>query len=135
MGCSAILAKSGITNVPTSAITGNIGASPIGYAAIVGFDLSPPAPDAGTASATSPQVTGLIYASDYISPTPSNLTTAVGAMELAYTTAAGRAATVTELGGGDIGGKTLTPGVYKWGTGLLTPADVLDGNTVIQPAP
>jgi hypothetical protein len=69
-------------------------------------------------------VIGLVYASDYISPTPSNLTTAVGAMELAYTTAAGRAAGYTELGAGDIGGKTLTPGVYKWGTGLLIPTDV-----------
>jgi hypothetical protein len=123
-GGFVILAKSGITNVPTSAITGNIGVSPIGYAAIVGFDLSPISPDAGTVSATSPQVNGLVYASDYISPTPSNLTTAVGAMELAYTTAAGRAAGYTELGAGDIGGKTLTPGVYKWGTGLLIPTDV-----------
>jgi hypothetical protein len=32
---------------------------------------------------------------------------------------------VTELGAGDIGGPTLAPGVYKWGTGLLIPTDVL----------
>lgn len=31
---------------------------------------------------------------------------------------------VTELGAGDIGGKTLTPGVYKWSSGLLIPTDV-----------
>ena len=37
---------------------------------------------------------------------------------------AGRAPDVTELGAGNIGGMTLTPGVYKWGTGLLIPTDV-----------
>lgn len=45
-------------------------------------------------------------------------------MELAFTDAAGRAAGVTELGAGNIGGMTLTPGVYKWGTGLLIPTSV-----------
>jgi hypothetical protein len=74
-------------------------------------------------------VTGRIYASDYSSPTPSDLTTAVSDMEDAFTDAAGRAADVTELGAGDIGGMTLTPGVYAWGTGLLIPTDVtLKGN-------
>src|SRR5207248_2787916 len=45
-------------------------------------------------------------------------------MELAFTEAAGRAASVTELGAGNIGGMTLSPGVYKWGTGLLIPTNV-----------
>jgi hypothetical protein len=45
-------------------------------------------------------------------------------MQLAFTDAAGRAATVTELGAGSIGGMTLTPGVYKWSTGLLIPTDI-----------
>jgi hypothetical protein len=50
-------------------------------------------------------------------------------MQLAFTDAKGRAAGVTELGAGSIGGRTLTPGVYKWGTGLLIPTDVtLNGN-------
>ena len=57
-------------------------------------------------------------------PRPSNLTTAIGDMELAFTDAAGRAPDVTELGAGNIGGMTLAPGVYKWGTGLLIPTDV-----------
>ena len=65
-----------------------------------------------------------MYAADYAAPTPSKLTTAVGDMELAFTDAAGRAPDVTELGAGDIGGMTLVPGVYKWGTGLLIPSDV-----------
>ena len=42
-------------------------------------------------------------------------------MQLAFTDAAGRAPGVTELGAGNIGGMTLAPGVYKWGTGLLDP--------------
>jgi hypothetical protein len=45
-------------------------------------------------------------------------------MLLAFTDAAGRAPNVTELGAGNIGGMTLPPGVYKWGTGLTIPADV-----------
>jgi hypothetical protein len=70
-----------------------------------------------------------VYAADYAPPTPANLTTAVGDMLLAFTDAAGRAPDFTELGAGNIGGKTLTPGVYKWGTGLLIPTDVtLTGN-------
>jgi hypothetical protein len=65
-----------------------------------------------------------VYAADQASPTPSNLTTAVGDMELAFTDAAGRAPDFTELGAGNIGGMTLTPGVYKWGTGLLIPTNI-----------
>ena len=45
-------------------------------------------------------------------------------METAYTDAAGRAANYTELYTGDISGQTLTPGVYKWGTGVLINSDV-----------
>jgi hypothetical protein len=45
-------------------------------------------------------------------------------MGTAYTDAAGRAANYTELYTGDISGKTLTSGVYKWGTGVLINSDV-----------
>ncbi len=69
-------------------------------------------------------MTGSVFASDYAQPTPSNLTTAIGDMELAFTDAAGRAASVTGLGAGNIGGMTLVPGVYEWGTGLLVPTNV-----------
>ncbi len=45
------------------------------------------------------------------------MTTAVSAMETAYTDAAGRTTPdFTELGTGNISGMTLTPGLYKWGT-------------------
>jgi hypothetical protein len=116
-----ILAKSGVSTVPTSAVTGDIGLSPAAASYITGFSLTA---DSSNVFATSPQVTGHVYGSDYAAPTPSNLTTAVDDMLLAFTDAAGRAPNVTELGAGNIGGMTLPPGVYKWGTGLTIPADV-----------
>ncbi len=125
-GTYAILAKSGISTVPMSAITGNIGCSPAAATFITGFSLTA---DATNVFATSPQVTGKVFSPDYTPPTPTNLTTAVSDMETAFTDAAGRAPGQTELGAGNIGGKTLTAGVYKWGTGLLIPTNVtLTGN-------
>jgi hypothetical protein len=122
----AILAKSGISTVPTSAVTGNLGVSPAAATYITGFTLTA---DMSKVFSTSPQVTGNVFASDYMPPTPSNLNTAIGDMQLAFTDAAGRAPSVTELGAGNIGGMTLAPGVYKWGTGLLIPKSVtLSGN-------
>ena len=107
--------------MPTSAVTGDLGVSPAAATFITGFSLTA---DATNVFSTSPQVTGKVYAADYASPTPANLTTAIGDMQLAFTDAAGRAPGVTELGAGNIGGMTLAPGVYKWGTGLLIPTDV-----------
>jgi len=125
-GHFAILAKSGVSTVPASAITGDVGVSPAAATFITGFSLTM---DATNVFSTSPQVTGKVYSADYAPPTPSDMTSAIGDMELAYTDAAGRAPDVTELGAGDIGGMTLDPGVYKWGTGLLIPTDVtLDGS-------
>jgi len=120
-GGYAILAKSGVSTVPTSAITGNLGVSPAAASFITGFSLTA---DSTNVFSTSPQVTGKVYAADNTPPTPSNLTTAVGDMLLAFTEAAGRAPGVTELGAGNIGGMTLTPGVYKWGTPVLVPIDL-----------
>lgn len=120
-GNYVILAKSGISTVPTSSITGNLGVSPAAATFITGFAL---VSDATNVFATSSQVSGKVYAADYAVPSPSSMTTAVSDMEAAFTDAAGRAPGVTELGAGDIGGKTLAPGVYKWGTGLLIPTDV-----------
>ena len=120
-GNFVILAKSGISTVPTSAITGNIGVSPIDSTGITGFSLTM---DATNQFGTSSQLTGKAYASNYTSPTPSNLTTAITNMETAYVDAAGRAANYTELYAGDLSGKTLTPGVYKWGTGISANTNV-----------
>jgi hypothetical protein len=120
-GNYVILAKSGISTVPTSAITGDLGVSPAAATYVTGFSLTA---DPTNVFSTSPQVTGKVYASNYSPPTPSNLTTAIGDMQLAFTDAAGRAPSVTGLGAGNIGGMTLAPGVYRWGTALLIPTNV-----------
>jgi hypothetical protein len=115
-GDFVILTDSGITDVPTSAVTGDVGTSPITGAA----DLL-----------TCTQVTGIIFSVDAAGPAPcsmknpSRLTTAIGDMKTAYTDAAGRPnPDFTELGRGNIGGMTLAPGLYKWGTSVNITTDV-----------
>jgi hypothetical protein len=115
-GNFAILAKSGVSTVPQSAITGNIGVSPIASGALTGFSLK--LDSSGTFS-TSTQVTGQLFAADYTSPTPSTLGTAILDMQAAFTDASGRAnPNQLNLNGGALGGLILTPGLYKWTTGL-----------------
>ena len=63
-----------------------------------GFSLTA---DSTDAFSTSLQVTGKVYAADYAAPTPSDLTTAVSDMELAFTDAAGRAETEERVWGAD----------------------------------
>jgi hypothetical protein len=121
-GNYVILAKSGISTVPPSAITGDLGVSPIDSTAITGFSLTL---DSSGQFSTSSQVTGKIYGPDYASPTPVNLTTAVSDMQTAYTDAAGRTLPdYTELGTGNIGGMILTPGLYKWSSDVTIPSNV-----------
>jgi len=115
-GHFAVLSKSGITDVPASAIVGDVGTSPITGAALL---------------LTCGEVSGKIYTVDAAGPLPCRvpdpafLTTAVGDMGFAYNDAAGRVGPdFTELGAGEIGGLTLEPGLYKWGTGLLISTDV-----------
>ncbi len=120
-GNYVILAKTGISTVPTSAITGDMGLSPAAASFLTGWSLIA---DSTNVFATSSQVTGKVYAANYAAPTPSNLTTAVTDMMTAYTAAAGRAPDYTELGAGNIGGMTLPPATYKWSTGVLIPTNV-----------
>jgi len=120
-GNFVILSKAGISTTGTTKITGNIGVSPIAATAITGFGLV--LDNTGTFSRSN-LVTGKVYAANYKSPTPAMLTTAVRDMQTAYTNAAGRAAGVTELGSGKIGGLTLTPGVYRWSSNVTIPKDV-----------
>ncbi len=81
--------------------------------------------DASNRFSASSLVTGNVYAPGYAVPTPTTMTTAVSDMETAYANAAGRTLpTATELGAGTIGGMTLTPGLYKWSTGVLIPTDI-----------
>jgi hypothetical protein len=116
-GSFAILSKSGVTDVPNSTITGDVGTSPITGAAITGLTCN--------------QVTGIIYSVNAAGPlpcrvtAPSTLTTAVANMETAYNDAAGRTTPdFVNLGAGEIGGLTLAPGLYKWGTGVSISNDV-----------
>jgi Ice-binding-like len=122
--CSyVILAKTAVSNVPTSIITGNIGLKPNAASAITGFGVLPL--DGSGQFSTAAQVTGNIYAFDYAVPTPSNVTTAVTNMETAYTDAAGRTLPDhTELASGNIGGLTLPPGLYKWSNTVTIPTNV-----------
>ena len=106
----AILAKTAVSTVPTSAITGNVAVSPAATSFLTGFSLT----EVGTTSATSTQVTGSLYGADMTAPTSSNLTTAVSDMETAYTDAAGRPTPdYLNLGSGNIGGAILGNTIEK----------------------
>jgi hypothetical protein len=110
-----ILSKAGITDVYKSTITGNIGTSPITGAAMV---------------ISCPEVTGTIFSVDAAGPAckvtnATMLTSAVRDMQTAYTDAAGRSKPdFLNLGAGSLGGKTLTPGLYKWTSSVVIPTDV-----------
>ena len=120
-GNFVILAKTAVSTVPSSAITGDVGVSPAATSFLTGFSLTL----VGTTSATSTQVTGNLYGADMTTPTNSNLTTAVSDMETAYTDAAGRPTPdFLNLGSGEIGGQTLVPGLYTWTTGVTISTDV-----------
>ncbi len=122
-GNYVILAKTGVSTVPGSTITGNVGVSPVAATYITGFSLNA---DSTNVFSTSTQVVGggKVYAADYAVPTPSNMTTAVGSMQTAYTDAAGRTTPdFNELAAGNLGGSTLTPGLYKWTNTVTVPTD------------
>jgi len=115
-GTFAILTKTGITDVYASSVVGNVGTSPITGAALL---------------LRCTEVAGMIYTVNAAGPlpcrttSPNSLTVAVGDMGLAYTDAAGRSIPdFTELGAGEIGGLTLVPGLYKWGSSVLISTSV-----------
>ena len=119
-GNYVVLAQSAINNNPTSAFTGDLGLSPMAESFITGFSQT-----SETGYSTSAQVTGRIYAADMADPTPENLTTAVENMGTAYDDAAGRTTPdFVELYSGEIGGKTLSPGLYKWSSTVLINDDL-----------
>ena len=121
-GNFVILAKTSITTTCTTAITGDIGISPAALSDTEGFSATL---GGGGTYATSDYVTGNIYAAAMTEPTPTNLTSAIGAMDLAYTNAAGLVTPdEIDLGAGEIGSLTLEPGLYKWTTGLAISTDV-----------
>jgi hypothetical protein len=101
-----ILAGSMITNTPTSALIGDVGLSPTSGTAITGL--------------TAGEVTGTIYAVDAFGPAGSVedanlLLAAKNDLTDAYDDAAARTPEdVLNPGGGDIGGLTLPPGLYRF---------------------
>ncbi len=119
-GDYVVLAKSAVNNNPTSTFTGNLGLSPSAESFYTGFSQT-----ANTGYSTSEQVTGQMFAADMTAPTPSNLTTSINNMTTAYNNAAGRTnPDFVELYTGEVGGKTLTPGLYKWSNTVLIASDV-----------
>lgn len=99
-----ILAGSLISNVPTSAVKGNVGLSPAAGSNITGFGAT--------------EITGIVYTVDASGPAGSvpnsvGLTAAKGDLTTAYNDAAGRTSIDIVLLSGNIGGLTLTPGLYK----------------------
>jgi hypothetical protein len=115
-GNFVVLTQTGISTTGTTHITGDIGVSPAAASYLTGFGLIN---DASNKFATSSYVTGRVYAADYAAPTPAMMTTAIGDMGTAFIDAAGRSADYNELYSGNLTGKTLTRGVYKWGTAVL----------------
>jgi hypothetical protein len=111
-----ILAQTGVSSVPNSVVTGNVGLSPAARTFLTGWSETY---DPTDTYATSAQVTGKLYAADLVGGTTSvDLTTAVGDMGTAYTAAAGMALaggglTTACPGAGAFGGQTVAPGVYK----------------------
>ncbi len=128
-GNFSILAKTAITTTGATAIVGNIGVSPAAATTMTGFSL---VMDASNVFSTSAQVDGKVYASNYAIPTPSSMTTAVSAMEAAYTDAATRPLpTDTEVGAGNLSSTTLpfAPGIYKWSSNVtITDNITLNGS-------
>jgi ice-binding like protein len=124
-GSFVILAQAGVTNVPSSPITGNVGVHPITGAAI---------------GVTCAEVSGTIYDTDgaYTGGGAADVTcrttnaalldTAVNDSIAAYVDAAGRpagaGATNLNRGGGTLTDDTLVAGTYTWTTTLDIPTNL-----------
>ncbi len=128
----AILAKTGVSTIPSSVVTGNVGVSPAARTALTGWSLVSEPTDTYFTSA---QVAapGKLYAADNVGgTTSSDLGIAVLDMETAYTDAAGRTATsagTTDVGTGTLTNLTLAPGTYEWGSAVNIPTDLTFNGT------
>lgn len=123
----AILAQSGVSTVPTSAVTGNVGLN-AAATGLTGFSETLPP---GGAFSTSAQVTGNIYASDYAAPTPDGLTTASTDAGAAYTDAStkplGPFPVNPTAGTINAAVSPVAPSVYNWTTGVVVSDVTLNG--------
>ncbi|KAJ6451959.1 hypothetical protein C8R45DRAFT_88007 [Mycena sanguinolenta] len=121
-GNFAILAKTGVSTVPASAVNGNVGTSPATVTSLTGFSL---VQDISKQFWTSTQVNGRLMGATDALPTPGLLTVAVLDMQTAFTDAMNRPApNFVGLKAGLIGGSILTPGLYKWTTGVTISTDI-----------
>ena len=123
MGTAAnfrILAQAAVSNVPTSAITGEVGLFPTAGTGITG--LTCPEVTGSSATPVHEASAGGPAPCSFIDATALNI--AVNDAGTAYTDANSRAPDYTELGAGNIGGLNLAPATYKWGTGVLIPSNV-----------
>jgi hypothetical protein len=117
----AILSKAGVSTTGTTSVVGHIGVSPAAESSLTGFSQ---ARDATNTYSTSSLVTGWLFAANMAPPTPTQMTTAIGDMENAYTVTAGRPGGPPVGVAGDIGGLTIVPGTYTIGTDLFINSDV-----------
>jgi hypothetical protein len=121
----AILAKAAVSTTGTTSIVGHVGVSPAAETFLTGFSQ---ARHSTNTFSTSSLVTGYLFAANMAPPTPTQMTTAIGDMEIAYTDAAGRPAGVgvnnLNRGAGTLTNDTLVPGTYTWGTSLNIPTDL-----------
>ncbi|MHB1237384.1 MAG: ice-binding family protein [Gallionella sp.] len=121
-----ILAQTGVSTVPNSVVTGNIGLSPAAASFLTGWSQTNNG--SPVIYSTSAQVTGKLYAADYSGgTTAADLTTAVGDMGTAYTAAAGMAPAGGGLttpcpGAGSFGSLTIAAGVYTCTPQVLIPS-------------
>ena len=126
----SILGETAITTLGDTLIIGNVGISPGTASDITGFGLT--LDSSGTFS-TSALVTGNIYASDYATSTPGDMTTAIDDMYNAYTDAAGRTASTTDTGvdAGILNSSTpdFVAGIYNWTNNVtITDSITLSGS-------
>jgi hypothetical protein len=97
-GTFAALSYAGVTNAGPSVVNGDLGTYPI--ASCTGL----PTPCTGNGPG---QVNGTIYAADVVAQT------AQAALLIAYNDAKGRTTAPIAVNAADLGGRTLTPGLYK----------------------
>lgn len=121
----AILTKAGITNTGShlTRITGSIGSSPITGAAMSNVFCTE---IVGTIYGVDAAYTGSGATGCYLGGGVNKTLVDNAVLDLgtALADAASRAPDYTELGAGAIGGMTLPPAVYKWGTGVTILTDV-----------
>jgi hypothetical protein len=127
-GAYVLIGKTGITNVIGSRISGgHVGVSPIDSTAITGLALILDS-SGEFSSSVSVVPPARVYAADYATPTPSNLTAAILSMEGAYADAASRMLPdFLNLSSGHLGGLVLVPGLYTFGSSV----DITAGITLL----